>query len=117
MINAKSASNSNPSKLKRWLTSFLLQRAAARERIQAKRKKLELKRLKAGEKASVEYFHQVDDAHSHLTLQLLAPLVQQYDIELVIHLVTAEQGVNFPEPDLWERWPSKMLKISRHATM
>lgn len=103
MINTKSASNSNPSKLKRWLTSFLLQRAAAKERIQAKRKKLELKRLEAGGKAIIEYFHQVDDAHSHLTLQLLAPLVQQYDIELVVHLVTAEQGVNFPEPDLWEQ--------------
>lgn len=103
MINSKSASNNNPSMFKRWLTSVLLQRAASKQQMLAKRQKHERKRVKAGSKPVVEYFHQVDDAHSHLTLQLLAPLKKQYDVEIVIHLVTAEEGANFPEPKLWQK--------------
>lgn len=101
MINSKSASNHNPSRFKRWLTSVLLQRAASKKRVMEKRKKLEHKRAQAGRRPVVEYFHQVDDAHSHLTIQLLL-LLKQYDVELIIHLVSAEEGVNFPEPELWQ---------------
>ena len=100
----------NPPSVLRWLTSKLMTRwirpnATARRRARAERT-----RRKSGNPHRVEYFHQVDDGYSHLAAQLLQPLLERYDVELIAHLVTVEADRNLPKPDL-------LLPLSRpHAT-
>ena len=91
---------SNPSPLLRWATSKVLRRIASEEHVAARRAKVESARRKAGGAHVVEYFHQVDDGYSHLAAQLLSPLLERYDIELVCHVVPAPSGANAPEPEL-----------------
>ena len=55
----------------------------------------------------MEYFHQVEDGYSHLAAQLLRPLLEHYDVELVTHLVSVEADRNLPEPEL-------LLPLSRY---
>jgi len=45
----------------------------------------------------VLYFHQVDDPYSHLTVQVLAPLLERYDLELTPHLVSPPIDAAAPE--------------------
>lgn len=97
----KGASNSNPSPLRRRIITYLLERASNEKRQAKLRQSREVKRQKEGRKHVVEYFHQVDDGYSHLTIQLLAQLKAQYDIDIVVHLVPGLRDDNFPEPDLW----------------
>ena len=91
---------SNPSPLLRWAASRVLRRIASAEYVAVRRAKVERARRKAGSAHVVEYFHQVDDGYSHLAAQLLSPLLQRYDIELVCHVVPAPSGANAPEPEL-----------------
>ena len=91
---------SNPSPLLRWATSKVLRRIASEEYVAARRAKVESARRRAGGAHVVEYFHQVDDGYSHLAAQLLSPLLERYDIELVCHVVPAPSGANAPEPAL-----------------
>ena len=91
---------SNPAPLLRWATSKVLRRVASEEYVAARRAKVESARRKAGGAHVVEYFHQVDDGYSHLAAQLLSPLLERYDIELVCHVVPAPSGANAPEPEL-----------------
>ena len=91
---------SNPSPLLRWATSKVLRRIASEEYVAARRVEVESARRKAGGAHVVEYFHQVDDGYSHLAAQLLSPLLERYDIELVCHVVPAPSGANAPEPEL-----------------
>jgi len=90
----------DPSALVRWVGSRLMShwiapRTAARRRAAAERK-----RERSGAPHRVEYFHQVEDGYSHLAAQLLRPLLDSYDVELVCHLVTVENDRNLPEPEL-----------------
>jgi len=62
--------------------------------------KREVRRKKEGRRHVVEYFHQVDDGYSHLAIQMLRPLVQAYDVDLVVHLVRGLTDANIPEPAL-----------------
>ncbi|MEE4246481.1 MAG: DsbA family protein [Kangiellaceae bacterium] len=106
MVNVtrqKGVSNSNPSELRRWLISFLLNRAGSQARAVKRREKLEQQRVKQNRRHTVEYFHQVNDPNSHLTLQALEKLKKQYDIDVVVHIVSTISGDNFPEPDLWQQ--------------
>lgn len=98
--NQGGVANSDPSRLLRWLTSRLLRRLVNQGQLQKNRNNCEQKRTKAGQPHSVEYFHQVDDAYSYLAAQVLAPLVERYDIVLVPHLVAPASGKNAPEPEL-----------------
>ena len=90
----------NPSALRRWVISMLLRRFASDTRIAKRRAKVERARLRAGDPHIVEYFHQVDDGYSHLAAQLLKPLLDVYDVQLVCHVVPGPQGDAAPEPDL-----------------
>ncbi len=45
----------------------------------------------------VHYFHQVDDPYSQLAAQLLAPLRERFDVELVPHLVGPPPDAAAPE--------------------
>lgn len=100
------AASMSPSPLKRWLMSKVVNQVTSLRHRDKQRLKLENRRQKEGRKHVVEYFHQVDDGYSHLAAQLLKPLLAQYDIELVCHLVSGPEGDNAPEPDL-------LLKLSR----
>ena len=94
------AATMDPSSFRRWLTSkFMTHRTSARS-TEKRRAKAERARKKSGATHRVEYFHQVEDGYSHLAAQLLRPLLEHYDVELVCHLVTVENDANLPEPDL-----------------
>ena len=80
----KGAADSNPSKLKRWLLSQLMTHVISDARQTKERKSKESNREKQGLRRVVEYFHQVDDGYSHLTIQVLAKLMATYDIDLVV---------------------------------
>ena len=97
----------DPSPVVRWLTSTVMTRLSAPQALARRRKKAEKKRLAAGERHRVEYFHQVEDGYSHLAAQVLKALAERYDIELVCHLVGGPRGKNAPEPEL-------LLKLSRY---
>ncbi|GMG86696.1 DsbA family protein [Biformimicrobium ophioploci] len=97
------AATMDPGPLLRWLTSKVVTRMCAPQRIEARRERVERRRQRAGAAHVVEYFHQVDDGYSHLAAQMLAALAERYDIGLVIHLVSAPSGDNVAEPELLAR--------------
>ena len=99
--------SANPPRPLRWATSKVIRRIASASHAQARRAKVERARRRAGKPHVVEYFHQVDDGYSHLAAQLLQPLAESYDIELVCHLVPTRTGPNAPEPEL-------LAKLSRN---
>lgn len=94
------AATMDPSGWRRWLTSRLVRVLSSERRLKKIEGRAERARVKAGLPHQLEYFHQVDDAYSHLAAQALGPLLARYDVELLPHLVVAPQGDNLPEPDL-----------------
>jgi 2-hydroxychromene-2-carboxylate isomerase len=97
----------DPSAIYRWLTSKVMTRMSRPAAVARRRAKAERARQRAGEPHRIEYFHQIDDGYSHLAAQLLRPLLERYDVELVFHLVSAVQDRNLPEPEL-------LLQLSRY---
>ena len=92
-----------------------MRRLASADYVEARRAKRERARRRAGRPHVVEYFHQVDDGYSHLAAQLLVPLREAYDIELVCYLVGAPRGRAAPEPELLaELSRSEAAKIAPH---
>ncbi len=101
------AATMEPNKLRRWLTSQVMTRAADPERFVRNRKRIEnLRKIKRSGHV-VEYFHQIEDGYSHLAAQVLKALSERYDIELKCHLVTGPKAENLPEPEL-------LLQLSRY---
>ncbi len=94
------AATMDPSAFLRWATSKFMTRRNSARSIEKRRAKAERARQKAGAPHRVEYFHQVEDGYSHLAVQLLSPLLEHYEVELVCHLVTVAADANLPEPDL-----------------
>ncbi|ARN76423.1 2-hydroxychromene-2-carboxylate isomerase [Oceanicoccus sagamiensis] len=97
----------DPGFFRRWVTSKVMRLMSSPERMVKKRAKAEQLRRKQNLPHIVEYFHQVDDAYSHLAAQLLKPLLARYNIEVVCHLVTGPVGDNVAEPDL-------LLKLAQY---
>lgn len=95
--------SSNPHAIVRWLTSKVMSRMTSPAAQDRRRARAEQARVRRGEPHRIEYFHQVEDAYSHLAAQLLGPLLETYDVELVPHLVTVEKDRNLPEPELLPR--------------
>lgn len=93
-------STMDPSAPLRWFSSRFMCRMANLSLRDRRRAKTEAARQKAGEPHRIEYFHQVEDAYSHLSVQLLAPLAERYDVEIVCHLTRGPAGKNAPEPEL-----------------
>ena len=60
----------DPSPLIRWLTSRIMSKISGLQHLEKKRAKSERQRVSKGDKHVVEYFHQVEDAYSHLAAQL-----------------------------------------------
>ena len=69
-----------------------LRRLAARLR--------EARRRVTGAPHVIEFFHQIDDAYSHLALEAIATLGNLYDVEFRFHLVSQSDRLHAPEPDL-----------------
>ena len=90
----------DPSTIQRWLTSKLMSYWTSSRSNERRLARAERARVKSGSPHRVEYFHQVEDGYSHLAAQLLRPLLDRYDVELVCHLVTVDHDRNLPEPDL-----------------
>jgi hypothetical protein len=97
------ASESDPNVVVRWVTSAMMTRLFSERRMDAKRAKAESRIKKAGQPYRVEYFHQLDDGYSHLAAQVLKPLAERYDVEVICHLVKGTEGDHSPEPDLLSR--------------
>jgi 2-hydroxychromene-2-carboxylate isomerase len=94
------AATMDPSPLRRWVVSRILNRQASWPRLQRNNQRVERARLRSGAAHRVEYFHQVDDGYSALAAQCLQPLLAHYQIELVCHLVPGPSGDNLPEPGM-----------------
>ena len=60
------AATMDPSRLRRWLTSRVISRLLRPGRLEKLQARAERERVKAGLPHTLEYFHQVDDAYSHL---------------------------------------------------
>ena len=101
------AATMDPSRLVRVAGSFMMRRWAGRRWVEARRRRVERARRRAGRRHVVEYFHQVEDGYSHLAAQCLRSLLDAYDIDLVCHLVPRPSGPNAPEPEL-------LLDLSRY---
>ncbi|MEM7412401.1 MAG: DsbA family protein [Myxococcota bacterium] len=98
---------SNPPAPVRWISSKVMSWLISQSVVDGRRRRAERARKRRGEPHRIEYFHQVEDAYSHLAAQLLRPLLERYDVELVPHLVTVERDANLPEPEL-------LPKLARH---
>jgi 2-hydroxychromene-2-carboxylate isomerase len=94
------AATMDPSPVVRWITSRVMTRLCRPDRLTKERARVEKARIRAGEPHVVEYFHQIEDAYSHLAAQVLPALLARYDVQLVCHLVTGPSGKNVPEPEL-----------------
>ena len=94
------AATMDPSPLRRWVTSRMLNRLLAPEHERQLAAAAEQQREGSGERHVVEYFHQLDDPYSLLAAQCIGPLLAHYDIDLRWHLVPGPSGANLPEPEL-----------------
>ncbi len=101
------AATMDPNPVLRWLTSKMGERLASEKLLEKRRGQFEQQRIASGKPHLIEYFHQVDDGYSHLAVQALAKLVQQYDIAIQCHLVTGPSGKNSAEPEL-------LLKLAKY---
>jgi len=92
--------------LKQLLMPVISARLLSRERLMQSRVKAERRRVAAGLRHQVHYFHQADDPYSALAAQCLANLVQRYDIDLLPHVVS-------PPPDDAAPERQRLLDYSR----
>jgi 2-hydroxychromene-2-carboxylate isomerase len=60
----------------------------------------EFARRVSGKPHVIEFFHQVDDAYSHLALETIRPLLERYDVEIRFHLTSQTDRSHAPEPEL-----------------
>jgi 2-hydroxychromene-2-carboxylate isomerase len=60
----------------------------------------EFVRMVTGKPHVVDFFHQVDDAYSHLAIEAIGPLLGRYDIDFRFHLTSQTDRSHAPEPDL-----------------
>jgi 2-hydroxychromene-2-carboxylate isomerase len=93
----------DPSHLMRWLTSRVMSRISRAAYVEARHTKAERARVEAGAPHRVDYFHQVDEAYSCLTAQILGRFAERYDIDLHCYLVRGQEGKNAPEPTMLAR--------------
>jgi 2-hydroxychromene-2-carboxylate isomerase len=58
-----------------------------------------LRRLRGGRHV-IDFFHQVDDAYSHLALTAISDLQDRYDVDFRFHLVGQTDRLHAPEPEM-----------------
>ncbi len=60
----------------------------------------EFYRRLTGQPHVIDFFHQVDDAYSHLALETIDALHRRYDVEIRFHLTSQTDRSHAPEPEL-----------------
>ena len=98
---------SDPAPLQRWATSMALRYIVSAGRLEKRRANAERVRRKTNRPHLIEYFHHLEDGYSHLAAQLLRPLLDRYNVDVVCHLVPGPTGKNAPEPEM-------LLALSRY---
>lgn len=94
---------SDPNRLVRWISSWVMSRMFTIKRVNKRRAVAERARRKQKLPHTIEYFHQVDDPYSYLAAQLLVKMADRYDIELICHLVSQSVGKDVAEPEMLAR--------------
>ena len=74
------------------------------ENLKAIREKSESNRVKENRNHEVLYFHKTDDPYSHLTIQFVEKLKEEYSVDLIPILVGEENPDALHEPDLYEKY-------------
>lgn len=78
-------------------------------RIEQAREQAEALRIKRDVPHRVEYFHQIDDPHSHLAAQCLSALQLRYNISLTVYLVTSKSNGQPRTPPDFEKRDSLLV--------
>ncbi len=87
-------SDSEPNRIKRWISSLVMRRNASLKRRNKLRNSAEKVRLKKKDPHEIHYFHEMDDSYSLLAVQLLEQFTKKYDVELHCHIATKEISDN-----------------------
>lgn len=90
--------------LERQLSSVVARALASRSGRRLRRLPAELQTRRRGGRRVLEFFHQVDDPHSHLAVQCLAGLRSTYQVELIVHLVPPPALVADPDAETYQAW-------------
>ncbi|MEO0974398.1 MAG: 2-hydroxychromene-2-carboxylate isomerase, partial [Pseudomonadota bacterium] len=98
--NQGGAANMDPSALRRWGLSKYLSFRFSDQQVTRRRRRAEKRRRAESRPHLVEYFHQIDDAYSHLAVQLLERFAARYDVEVRCHLVRGPEGNNVSDTQL-----------------
>lgn len=97
--------------LKRKLSILYSRRAYNPERRKQQQQQVD-KRVAESGAHQLHYYHQVDDPYSHLSAQVLLPLLSRYDIELIPYLVGPPDDDYAPEEErlqIWSRTDASLL--------
>ena len=94
----------DPPRILRFIMARVLGRVANTQQIKNKRKAFETQRRAKFHGHQIEYFHQLDDPYSHLMAQVIAKFAEQYDVQIVPHLIRATGGKNQPEARKLANW-------------
>mgnify|MGYP000411229395 CR=1 FL=1 len=90
--------------LDRRFRSFAMRILSNEKLIDNKKRRFEFKRKLLRQPHQVEYFHQVDDPYSHLSVQVLEKLADSYNIELIPRVVCEPDDVDVSERELLKNY-------------
>ncbi|MFP6654871.1 MAG: DsbA family protein [Myxococcota bacterium] len=93
---SRSAERLDRSHRQRELQRRVIQLAPILQGLDARRRELS-RRFRRGAHI-IDFFHQVDDAYSHLALQAIGPLLDRYQVEFRFHLTSQTDRAHAPEP-------------------
>ena len=93
------ASTNNPPAPLRYLTSLAERRVVTRYR-----KRQDAIRASAKPPFRLDYFHQVDDPHSHLVASAMSRINSTYPVDIHGHVVSPPDTMNAPEPSLLKKY-------------
>ncbi|MBV1886117.1 MAG: hypothetical protein KUG61_03465 [Parvibaculaceae bacterium] len=85
--------------IREWMSPFISARKLDPARHAAARAEAEAARIAAGNRHTVTYFHQSDDAYSVLTAQVLEALARRYDIDIKGMVASPPRDDAAPERD------------------
>ncbi len=88
----------------RQLSSVVARAVASRSWRELRHLPATLQARRRGGRWVLEFFHQVDDPHSHLAAQCLAGLRSSYEVDLIVHLVPPQPLAAHPDADTYQAW-------------
>ena len=90
--------------LKSAIVSRVTQYVTGEQSLERRRRQAEKARQKEGRVHQIEYFHAASDPYSHLMAQVLALLLERYDVELKPYLAPAPPDWAAPERERLETY-------------